>query len=348
MAYTYDIPDDGVTADDGDVEGFFGLLLLGHSTDPTGRDSPSKVGIHTAVAFRGDGSYPAGEPRNDFERYDALSKGIILNRPTGEPADYKWLVSVGPFRELVPGESLQLDLAFVVGEGYYDTGLSEPHPELGADGLPSDNSLLANAIRARLVYEGRWKDIDGARATGVDGRETCIETESGDPYVWVNPCDSTDVRIFEGSTCDDPSSWVDNDCNPCTPNPAHEGCTEGCERLIHWYTLPTIGTQPNIPPVDRLRAGVLSLAPMRVPSTPPIRFLLTGVGSAPHRCEVGIFDVAGRLVRGLGKRTLSSGTSEWIWDGRDRNGLRVAPGIYFIRAQGEGETVSRQLVVLKH
>lgn len=345
MAYMYDIPDNG-DADGGDVEGFFGLLNLGCTIDPTGRTAPVEVRIHTARVFSGYSSYPEGDPGNDFERYDALSSGVIASRPTVSPDDYRFLVSVGPFPELLPGESFQLHFAFVVGEGYYDEETNTPHPELGADGLPDEHSLLANAIRARLVYEGRWKDIDGSPETGVDGRETCIATEPGEPFVWVNPCDSTDIRVFEDSTCDDPDSWVDNDCNPCTPNPFHEDCAGGgCERLIHWYILPVTVATPEDFPADGLLSGPLELTPTKVPAVPPIGLRL--VNCSPMICQVRIYNVHGRLVRDLGRRRLPAGVTEWIWDGRDRRGLHVPPGFYFARAAGDGAATARQFILLR-
>ena len=53
------------------------------------------------------------------------------------------------------------------------------------------------------------------------------------------------------------------------------------------------------------------------------------------------------LVRDLGGRSLPAGISEWVWDGRDRNGSVVPPGVYFIRAEGGGRATSRQLVLLR-
>jgi hypothetical protein len=301
--------------------------------------------IHTARVFSGPGPYPEGDPTNDFERYDALSSGAIASRPTESPHDYRFLVSVGPFPELSPGESLLLHFAFVVGEGYYDEETNTPHPELGADGLPDEHSLLSNAIRARLAYEGRWKDIDGSHETGVDGRETCIATEPGEPFVWINPCDSADTRVFDGSTCDDPDSWVDNDCNPCTPNPFHEDCAGGgCETLIHWYTPPATAGSPEDHHLDILLPGALELAATKVPSTPPVGLRL--VSRSPMACQLQIYDVRGRLVRDLGRHQLPIGLTERMWDGRDRRGLNVPSGVYFARATGNGMGIARQFVLL--
>ncbi|HMB70532.1 MAG TPA: FlgD immunoglobulin-like domain containing protein, partial [bacterium] len=47
--------------------------------------------------------------------------------------------------------------------------------------------------------------------------------------------------------------------------------------------------------------------------------------AAPVRVE--IFDVAGRRIRGL------TGRAGVEWDGRDGQGLAVAPGTYFVRVE---------------
>lgn len=59
--------------------------------------------------------------------------------------------------------------------------------------------------------------------------------------------------------------------------------------------------------------------------------------------ELGVFDLRGRLVRQAG-RHLRQG-EEWIWDGRDDLGSKVAPGIYLVRAQANGTVSSARCVV---
>jgi hypothetical protein len=339
MAYVYDVPDGVNGASGGDVEGFFGLLYLGSTRDLTGRAAPPEESLHTAMIFNPD-------PVNDAERYEDLRSGTISDQPTPTPGDYRALVSVGPFPEFGPGESIRLHFAFVVGEGYYDTDTNTPYPDLGPDGEPSEHSLLANARRARLVYEGRWKDIDGLPETGIDGNETCIVTEPGEPFVWIDPCGVSADRTFNGAICEDPYSWVDGDCNPCTPNPFHEGCAGGgCEQLIHWYTPPAerptshmVATPDSPPPLLELRT-------MQSPSPPPMRFQV--VPSQPLRCAVAVFDVTGRLVRDLGESRLPASVSEWVWDGRDQNGSAAPTGIYFVRVEGGHRPTSRQFVLVR-
>ncbi len=212
-----DLPDDGVTTQGGDVDGQVGILLLGHTTDPVGEHAPARVRAYTARAVSGAGAYPQGEPRNDVERYDMLASGLRATRPTAAPDDYRFLISVGPFRELQPGESLRLSFAIVVGTG--------------RDGL------IASALEAARTYAGFWADADGDPRTGEPGEETCLTSHHGEPTYWPTPCDSLDSVVLEIQSPDClPENYVDNDCDCCTPlfrNQA-QADTAGLELNVHW------------------------------------------------------------------------------------------------------------------
>ncbi|MBI4721348.1 MAG: hypothetical protein HY770_09050 [Chitinivibrionia bacterium] len=149
IAYTYD--EDG---DEGNTEGYFGVMFLGHTTDPTGLMAPARVGISTYANFSGSQSYEeGGDPTNDFERYELLSKETI-ERDATAPRDYRMLVSAGPFTELMPESTLVFQVAFVIGN------------RLGG--------VLSNAASAQLTYDGAWFDMDIDSTTGVDGKETAF------------------------------------------------------------------------------------------------------------------------------------------------------------------------------
>ena len=78
-----------------------------------------------------------GDPSNDFERYEILAQGAI--EPDAElPRDYRFLISVGPFRELQPESTIVVQMAFVAGEG--------------------QQGLMGNAASARLTFQGGWLD----------------------------------------------------------------------------------------------------------------------------------------------------------------------------------------------
>jgi len=149
IMYGYDMDGDG-----GQTPGYFGCMLLGHTTDPLGLKAPAKIGISTYRAFSGDQPYEnGGDPANDFQRYEVMASHQI-DRPMAVPGDYRSLMCTGPFVELGPGQSIELHIGFVAG-----TGLT---------------GMLDNAARAQRLYNGAWYDIDRDPMTGVDRRESPV------------------------------------------------------------------------------------------------------------------------------------------------------------------------------
>jgi hypothetical protein len=148
MAYAYDADGDG-----GATPSYFGVQLLGHSTDTLGVNAPAEVEINGIRFFRG-GSISfenGGSPTNDFERYEALSQATIARGCAG---DVQLLISTGPYRYLAPGMSFEIHVALVAD---YDTKM-----------------LFQNAAYAKRLYEGTWFDMDGDPTNGIDGKETQV------------------------------------------------------------------------------------------------------------------------------------------------------------------------------
>jgi hypothetical protein len=219
ICYMFDVPDNGETAKGGDVDGYFGGMFLGHTTDAFGLRAPSEVKVHTARFFNSANAYPAGDPVTDTQRYDLLQAGSIARRPTGSPDDYRYCFSAGPFGEMAPGEVLQLQVAFVIGVG--------------------KNGMLGNALNAQTIYNGQWRNADGDPRTGMNGKETCLRAlQIGEPLTWKDRCDSlnpTTLTIKE--TYCIPENYKDADCNCCTPlfpDNAAAAAGPGLEALIHW------------------------------------------------------------------------------------------------------------------
>ncbi|MFQ5512561.1 MAG: hypothetical protein ACE5EO_12005 [Candidatus Krumholzibacteriia bacterium] len=184
VAYTFD-PD----TDEGQTPGYFGLMFLGHTTDPTGETAPERVGISTYANFAGSQSFEeGGDPTNDFERYELLSQEVI-ERDALVPRDYRMLVSAGPFAELFPDTTLIFQVAFVIGRGPF--------------------GAIQNAASAQLTFNGAWFNLDGSKKTGVAGRETEVRGPAQD--VSIDTCLaelSTPIPNVPRGT----SLWINNDC----------------------------------------------------------------------------------------------------------------------------------------
>jgi len=68
---------------------------------------------------------------------------------------------------------------------------------------------------------------------------------------------------------------------------------------------------------------------------------------APSHVSLRIYDVSGRLVRVLVEKGYTEGHYREQWDGRDRNGLPVASGVYFYRLTTGAFAQTRKMVLLR-
>ena len=184
LSAAYFKDDDG---DDGLTTGILGVLFLGHDIDPLGDEAPKQVGITSYQNFSGGQPYESGgDPTNDFQRYELMSKGG-KDRDGEVPRDYRMLLAVGPFKTLPPDSTMIMQVAFCIGEGI--------------------EGMKQSAASAALAYEGSWFDIDGNPQTGVDGRETPLYG----PVSNVEP-DSCDDDMEVLSAARGEIIWINNDC----------------------------------------------------------------------------------------------------------------------------------------
>ncbi|HSG29842.1 MAG TPA: hypothetical protein VLA34_15275, partial [Candidatus Krumholzibacterium sp.] len=184
IAYVYD--DDG---DGGRTTGYFGIAVLGHSPQFTGAPPAlmQRLQLNSFRVFRGLQPYAnGGDPTNDFERYETLSR-YGFDEDTETAGDYRVLLSIGPFYNIAFGEQAHVDLAFVSGE--------------------SLDAMRDHAAAAQFIYEGIFFDLDRNPGTGVIGREIPMAgpLEDVDP----DPCDGVEEKIdvVRGDTI-----WVNVDC----------------------------------------------------------------------------------------------------------------------------------------
>jgi hypothetical protein len=87
--------------------------------------------------------------------------------------------------------------------------------------------------------------------------------------------------------------------------------------------------------------STLSVAPNPFNERTGIRFRLASPLSS---VRVGVFDLAGRLVRSLFSGPLAAGAHQYLWDGLDGKGRKSGEGIYFIRVQAPGVLLKTKAV----
>lgn len=150
-----------------------------------------------------------------------------------------------------------------------------------------------------------------------------------------------------------------------TPTQAYfvhcDASTMSAQDLAEGRTVLLVGFAPLTPGefillrVEQTRAPVTGAAPgaarlaLEEARPNPIRsgaaivFTLAQDGPVTLR----VHDVSGRNVRALAaSATLAAGRHEVAWDGRDDSGASVAPGVYLVRLEAGGRTLTRRIVRL--
>jgi hypothetical protein len=77
---------------------------------------------------------------------------------------------------------------------------------------------------------------------------------------------------------------------------------------------------------------------VRVPNPSSLPLAITYDVPRRGSVQLSLFDVAGREVARLVEDRPGPGAGTWVWDGRDRRGREVRPGVYFLRIANAGLT----------
>jgi flagellar hook assembly protein FlgD len=92
-------------------------------------------------------------------------------------------------------------------------------------------------------------------------------------------------------------------------------------------------------------ASLVFEAPRPNPSQGRVSLRLSLARPAPLR--VTVLDVAGRACRTLLEGSAPAGPRSIEWDGRDADGQIVRPGVYYLRAESDAESVVRKIIRLR-
>jgi hypothetical protein len=95
----------------------------------------------------------------------------------------------------------------------------------------------------------------------------------------------------------------------------------------------------------RLPARPARLSVEALPNPFSGRTMLSVALSGTGAVDLKVYDNNGRLVRTLASASPVSGRASWAWDGRDRDGKAVAPGVYFYRASAAGDEAWGKVVL---
>jgi hypothetical protein len=216
------------------------------------------------------------------------------------------------------------------------------------------------------VFEVFYKHFDGA-AWGPDEKITGDASHSHNATITIDDSANVYVVWMDGRHGDtelyysmfDGTSWsAENRLTGAERESRFPFCCTDGEGRVHvvwsdrrdenfeiYYKVrdpwPLAGLEEGL--VSEKKPGVLSIAPNPVTGEARIRFALE------RKAEVGIsvFDTAGRLVWRASHKGLGPGTHSFRWDGLDRAGRSVAPGVYFFLLQAGRRQASSKVVVLR-
>jgi hypothetical protein len=146
--------------------------------------------MRTFQKFSGNASFEqGGDPTNDEEAYQLLSADADewdSNTLPGKQADFRFLVSAGPFAQLEPDETLNFQVGMVVGPGLGDTQGGRGLLTNCAEAAQTWYGVYVDTIPEQPVLDDDQNTVD----TGVLGRETmlCLEDfdTPGEDNPWEN------------------------------------------------------------------------------------------------------------------------------------------------------------------
>ncbi len=122
--------------------------------------------------------------------------------------------------------------------------------------------------------------------------------------------------------------------------------TRAGEVVSAWLSDPFAIVGPDLPPPP---AALPARFGLDCSGCVPARGMveLTLAVPAPAEVEVRVFDVRGALVRTLARGAFVAGKHALVWDGMDRGGRAVSPGLYFVQAVTGGSRARVRVVMIR-
>jgi hypothetical protein len=276
------------------------------------------------------------------ENIDPTS-GFISAAPGATPADYVQWCSIGPFRNVPDGGSMEATVAFAVQNGSYAASLQYPadyqsyrNGTLSPAALQMAYPVLAVARDVQLRYEGRHQFGEDFSLPDFHGRETGIRLPPGTPPVFIQEeCDGRDTRTVVVG--DHFYSWFDFDCDYCTGVWDYQSG----RGLFHhtWYDDAPTPVAVEVPEPISARLAAF-------PNPAGERTGLDLIVQRAANARVQIFDVSGRRIRTVAQQRLQPGTHRFDWDLCDEQGARVRSGLYFWHVSLAGREQTIRIAVL--
>ncbi|MCB1182287.1 hypothetical protein KDM41_02565, partial [bacterium] len=315
--------------------------------------APFPVGRRGFQVFRGNAAFAdGGDPTNDAERYELLSRDEVdPDTPFDEWADYRTLISTGPFATLPVGASLHFRTAFVIGENDADLLDSASAAVLTAygrsfdrDGDPANGAefpvpwirpdeVLVAALGGRL--EGRFADGGAELAVAIPAEFAAVievhRRAAG--RLPARTWDAADLSLSGRENDSLTLTLDDRDAGPWPRSYELAAVIEG-DRI----PLDEVQVKGALPMRATLQAGPNPFNPRL-----QVRFSLPRDGHVLLQA----YDLRGRRVADLVDADLGAGERVVAWEGRDPAGRALPSGTYLLRLSAAGELVETRVTLLR-
>ncbi len=202
---------------------------------------------------------------------------------------------------------------------------------------PNQQSFVTLARDAANRLTLAWSDTRSGAADlyvqRLDAAGTATWTADG-----VAVCTATRPQYFPGLAPSTNSGWI----------VAWEDYRNGATRDVYAQRVNRIGGLGDDPlvGVDEEVGSALSFAP---PSPNPSTGTTLCRFALPHagRAHLAVYDAAGRLVRTLANAELGPGEHVARWDGANVGGAPARSGLYLIRLEFAGRTLTRRVALTR-
>lgn len=273
--------------------------------------SPGSNGSHTITMDTSFGASRSGTLTVDSNDVDTPSVAVTL---TGAVLDH----AVASLSAASPVTSDTLDMG-IHAQGEFPTGLVE----ISNDGYSSLQALL---------------DVYDAFIAGGDDR---FSIDGGFSQSLVGATAASYDIVFDDTGADAGTVYSATLTFSTRDDTSVTGWTNLSDLVVHLRAETEGGT--GVPD------GSVSRLALRLDSRNPFsdRVALALDLPTPSHAVVTVHDVNGRVVALLSNGGLPAGSNRLVWNGESARGGRVASGIYFCRAEVEGWTQSRKLLLIR-
>jgi flagellar hook capping protein FlgD len=145
-------------------------------------------------------------------------------------------------------------------------------------------------------------------------------------------------------------AWLLNDVRGCVDSLLTSAAGVRPNRLFIREPVQRPRQEPPSSPQSGLEDAASAGASLRVAAEPTRSTFAVALANPSGRAEparVTVHDLAGRRVATLFDGPAAPGLTTLTWDGRDRAGRAAASGVYHVRAEIAGSTLSRRIALVR-